>query len=186
MARAAIDAGATVVNDVSAGRVDEGMFGVVARAQAGYIVMHMQGDPRTMQADPSYDDVVGEVGAFLGERLAAARAAGISPAALAADPGIGFGKTVAHNLELLAGLPALVERVGVPLVVGTSRKSFLATLLRDVGGVAGPPPPEQRDEGTLASCVWAIDAGAKIVRVHDVAPIARAVQFLVAMYEAVA
>ena len=186
VARAAIDAGATVVNDVSAGRVDEGMFGVVARAQAGYIVMHMQGDPRTMQADPSYDDVVGEVGAFLGERLAAARAAGISPAALAADPGIGFGKTVAHNLELLAGLPALVERVGVPLVVGTSRKSFLATLLRDVGGVAGPPPPEQRDEGTLASCVWAIDAGAKIVRVHDVAPIARAVQFLVAMYEAVA
>src|SRR6266699_3492727 len=113
--------GATIVNDVSAGRSDPEILGVTAAAGAGYVVMHMQGEPRTMQADPRYEDVVAQVGDFLADRIEAARAAGVAEGALVADPGIGFGKTVEHNLRLLAGLPALAERVGVPVLVGTSR-----------------------------------------------------------------
>ena len=115
------------------------MLGVVADAGVGYIAMHMLGDPRSMQEAPHYDDVVDEVGAFLVERLAAARAAGVNEASLVADPGIGFGKTVTHNLDLLARLRELVERVDAPLLVGTSRKRFLGSVLAHVAGVDGIP-----------------------------------------------
>ncbi len=136
VAAAALDAGATVVNDVAAA-TDPEMFGVVAAAGAGLVVMHMQGEPRTMQADPHYDDVVVEVGDFLLDRLAAARAAGIPTASLCADPGIGFGKTAAHNLDLLARLGELVARLDVPVLVGPSRKSFIARVLGDDLGSRG-------------------------------------------------
>jgi dihydropteroate synthase len=181
VARAALEAGATVVNDVSAGRIEPEIVEVTAAAGAGYVVMHMQGEPRTMQVDPRYDDVTAEVGDFLAERLDAARAAGIAPGALAADPGIGFGKTVEHNLQLLAGLGALSERVGVPLMVGTSRKTFIGKVLARATGAPDPLPVDQREEGTLATVVWAVEHGASIVRVHDVLPAARAVRLVHAM-----
>jgi dihydropteroate synthase len=184
VARAALDAGATVVNDVSAGRSDPEILGVAAEAGAGYVVMHMQGEPRTMQADPRYDDVVAQVGDFLAERIEVARTAGVAEGALAADPGIGFGKTVEHNLRLLAGLPALAERVGVPVLVGTSRKTFVAKVLARAGTASGDLPVDQREEGTLATVVWAVERGASIVRVHDVLPAVRAVRLLDALHSA--
>jgi dihydropteroate synthase len=176
VAAAALEAGAKVVNDVSAGRDDAAMLGMVAGSRAGYVVMHRLGDARTMQDDPSYDDVVEDVGAFLVQRLAAARAAGIAPGALAADPGIGFGKTLDHNLTLLARLDAIAARVEVPLVVGTSRKRFIGAVLRGVGGEPGEPAPDARDDGTLATVVWALDRGARVVRVHDARSAARTVR----------
>jgi dihydropteroate synthase len=148
------------------------------------MLMHMRGDPRTMQDAPVYGDVVAEVGDVLVERLAAAAAAGVHPQSCCVDPGIGFGKTLEHNLLLLARLEELVARVEVPVAVGTSRKRFLGAVLRDVAGEEGEPPPERRDDGTLATVVWAIDHGARIVRVHDVRPAARAVGLLQAMREA--
>jgi dihydropteroate synthase len=184
VARAALDAGATVVNDVSAGRSDPEILDVTADAGAGYVAMHMQGEPRTMQADPRYDDVVAEVGDFLADRIEVARAAGVAEGALAADPGIGFGKTVEHNLRLLAGLPALAERVGVPLLVGTSRKTFVGKVLARAGAASGDLPVDQREEGTLATVVWAVERGASIVRVHDVLPAVRAVRLLDALHSA--
>jgi dihydropteroate synthase len=184
VARAALDAGATVVNDVSAGRSDPEILGVAAEAGAGYVVMHMQGEPRTMQADPRYDDVVAQVGDFLAERIEVARTAGVAEGALAADPGIGFGKTVEHNLRLLAGLHALAERVGVPVLVGTSRKTFVAKVLARAGTASGDLPVDQREEGTLATVVWAVERGASIVRVHDVLPAVRAVRLLDALHSA--
>jgi dihydropteroate synthase len=138
----------------------------------------MQGTPATMQADPHYDDVVAEVGAFLAERAAAAREAGIAADRLLADPGIGFGKTVDHNLTLLARLEDIARAAGVPLLVGPSRKGFLGV----IGGAPGAPlPVDQRDDGTLAAVVWALDHGASMVRVHDVAPAVEAVRMLRAM-----
>jgi|SoiMetStandDraft_2_1073263.scaffolds.fasta_scaffold08402_3 dihydropteroate synthase len=184
VAQAALDAGATVVNDVSAGRHDPEILGVTASAGAGYVVMHMQGEPRTMQADPHYDDVVAEVGDFLADRIEVARAAGVADGALAADPGIGFGKTVEHNLRLLAGLPALAERIGVPVLVGTSRKTFVGKVLARAGAASGDLPVDQREEGTLATVVWAVERGASIVRVHDVLPAVRAVRLLDALHSA--
>jgi len=181
VARAAIDAGASVVNDVSAGRLDPDILGVAAEAGAGYVVMHMQGEPRTMQAEPHYDDVVAEVGDFLVDRVGAARAAGVPEGAIAADPGIGFGKTVEHNLRLLAGLPAIAERVGVPVMVGASRKTFVGKVLARAGAASGDLPVDQREEGTLATVVWAVERGASIVRVHDVLPAVRAVRLLDAL-----
>jgi dihydropteroate synthase len=161
VAQAALDAGAVVVNDVSAGRIDPAILDVTAGSGAGYVAVHMQGEPRTMQDDPRYDDVVSEVGEFLLRRLEVASAAGIRDAALMADPGIGFGKTIEHNLELLARLPELVERIQAPLLVGTSRKTF-------IGRILGVDDPERRDDGTLATVVWSLDRGAAMVRVHDV------------------
>ena len=175
-----------VVNDVSGGRVDPEILAVTAERKAGFVAMHMLGDPRTMQDAPTYDDVVDDVGAALAERLDAARTAGVDEAALCADPGIGFGKTVEHNLELLARLPVLIERVGVPVLVGTSRKKFLGSVLRDVAGEQGEPPTERRDDATLATVVWALDRGAQVVRVHDARPAARAAALLEAMAEAAA
>jgi dihydropteroate synthase len=172
VAAAALDAGATVVNDVAAG-ADPAMFAAVAAAGAGLVVMHMRGEPRTMQQDPHYDDVVVEVGDFLVDRLAAARDAGIPTASLCADPGLGFGKTGAHNLELLARLGELVARVDVPVLVGPSRKSFIARVLGD--------DLVARDDGTLATAVWAVDHGARIVRVHDAGAAADALRLLAVM-----
>jgi dihydropteroate synthase len=161
VARAAIDAGAAVVNDVSAGLADGDMLRVVADAGAGFVAMHMQGDPRTMQRDPRYVDVVDEVAIYLRTRVDAACDAGVDADSVCVDPGIGFGKTAAHNLTLLARLDDLVTAVHAPVMVGTSRKSFIGTVL---GGL----PAAERDDGTLATTMWAVDHGASVVRVHAV------------------
>ena len=164
VARAAIDAGATVVNDVSAGR-DPDMFGVVRETGAGLVLMHMLGEPKTMQREPRYDDVVREVRDFLGERIDAAVAAGIARESIAADPGLGFGKTYEHNLSLMRRVDDLLE-LGVPLVVGPSRKSFIGAALGDL-------PVDERLEGTAGAVAWLAAHGAHIVRVHDVREIVR-------------
>lgn len=166
VAKAALDAGARVVNDVSAGRFDDAMLPAVADGEAGFVAMHMQGEPGTMQDAPRYGDVVAEVGRFLVERLEAARAAGIPDGRLMADPGIGFGKTGEHNLTLLAHLDRLATAVPAPLLVGTSRKSFIGAVLDTAVG--------EREEGTLATTVWAFGRGAAMVRVHDVESAVRA------------
>jgi dihydropteroate synthase len=168
VAEAALAAGACIVNDVSAGRA-EGMFEVVRAAGAGMVLMHMLGEPKTMQEAPHYEDVVGEVAAFLRERLEAATAAGIEPEALVVDPGIGFGKTLEHNLLLLRHLEALTE-LGRPVLVGPSRKRFIGAIL----GL----PEEERDEGTLGAVAWAAAHGASAVRVHDVRSTVRALRVL--------
>jgi dihydropteroate synthase len=175
---AALEAGATVVNDITAGRGDPQVLPLVAEAGAGFVFMHMQGTPATMQADPRYDDVVAEVGAFLAQRRDAAEEAGIPDDQLMADPGLGFGKTVAHNLALLARLGDVARTAGVPVLVGPSRKGFIGV----AGGPGGMPlPVDERDDGTLAAVVWALDHGAAMVRVHDVAPAVEAVRVLRAM-----
>jgi dihydropteroate synthase len=162
VARAALDAGAVYVNDVTAFRADPEMPGLVAERGVRCCLMHMRGEPRTMQEDPRYDDVVDDVKAFLSERLAAAVAAGIPEARVDLDPGIGFGKTLEHNLELLRRLDEVVA-LGRPVVIGTSRKSFLGRLTgRDV---------TDRVAGTIATNVLALERGARIFRVHDVAPV---------------
>jgi dihydropteroate synthase len=172
VARAALHAGAAIVNDVSAGRDDPDLLGVAAEAGAPLVLMHMQGTPATMQDDPRYDDVLAEVEAFLQERCAAAEAAGVAADALVVDPGIGFGKRDEHNYALLAGL-ARLTRLGHPLLVGTSRKGFI--------GRALDLPVEERLEGTAATVVWAVERGARIVRVHDVAPMVRTVRMTEAL-----
>jgi dihydropteroate synthase len=156
----AVAAGATLVNDVSAT-----LHEVAAHHDVGWVAMHMQGDPRTMQRDPRYDDVVDEVRSFLVARADAAVAAGVGEVWI--DPGIGFGKTVEHNLALLARLDELVA-IGFPVLLGTSRKRFLGQLLATADGAAGPTPPDDRLEGSLATAVWAYRAGAAMVRAHDV------------------
>ncbi len=163
VASAALRAGATLVNDVTAFRSDPAMAAVVAEAGADCCLMHMLGDPRTMQLDPRYDDVVNDVKAFLSERMAYAVAAGIAEERIMLDPGIGFGKTVDHNLELLRRLDELVA-LGRPLVIGTSRKSFL-------GRIVGREGPAERLPGTIATNVIAYERGARVFRVHDVAPV---------------
>jgi dihydropteroate synthase len=174
VAAEAVEAGATVVNDITAGR-DPAMMSLVADAGAGYVFMHMQGTPATMQTDPRYDDVVSEVGAFLAERREAALEAGIPADELMADPGLGFGKTVAHNLTLLARLGDIAAAAGVPVLVGPSRKGFIGV----AGGAPGAPlSVDQREDGTLATVVWALDHGASMVRVHEVAPATEAVRLL--------
>jgi len=160
VARAALEHGAEIVNDVTAMRGDPAMAEVVAASGAGVILMHMQGTPRTMQHAPVYDDVVGEVRAFFLQSYHAALAAGIDPLSLAFDPGIGFGKTVEHNLALVARLETLrVE--GRPLVLGVSRKSFL-------GKLTGDPALESRFWPTVALTSVGSELGADIFRVHDV------------------
>ncbi len=173
VAEAAVAAGATLVNDVSAT-----LHEVAAATGAGWVAMHMQGDPRTMQRDPRYADVVDEVRAFLVERAETALAAGVTEVWV--DPGIGFGKTVAHNLQLLARLDELVA-TGLPVLVGTSRKRFLGTLLAEAdghgpGADAALVPPDDRLEGSLATAVWSYAAGARMVRAHDVEGTVRAAE----------
>jgi dihydropteroate synthase len=168
VARAALAAGASFVNDVTALRGDPAMAGVVAEAGCECCLMHMLGEPRTMQRDPRYGDVVDEVRAFLEERAAAAVAAGIEPARIHLDPGIGFGKTGAHNLELLRRLDE-IARVGFPVVIGASRKSFL-------GRLTGREDPRDRVAATVATSVLAYERGASVFRVHDVAATADALK----------
>ena len=177
VAAGALRAGATVVNDVTAGLADPDLLGVVAGAGAGLVLMHMQGEPRTMQVAPHYDDVTREVADFLVARLDVARAAGVRVDALIADPGIGFGKTGGHNLELLARLDHLIAAVGVPLMVGASRKGFL-------GALTGTTRAADRDDATIATTVWSFTQGARIVRVHDVATSARVARLLDVMARA--
>ena len=165
VAAAALDAGAEIVNDVTALRGDPSMASLCAERGATVVLMHMLGEPRTMQRDPRYGDVVAEVKAFLSERLQAAVAAGIDEGRVWLDPGIGFGKTGAHNMELLRRLGELRE-LGRPLVIGTSRKSFL-------GKIDGSPAG-RRLGGTIASSVLAAAEGAEVLRVHDVAEVHQA------------
>ncbi len=162
VAEAALDAGATLVNDVSAFRTDPEMAGLVASRGVRCCLMHMRGDPRTMQRDPRYDDVVDDVRAFLEERLDAAVREGVREELIMLDPGIGFGKTVAHNLELIRRLDELCT-LGRPIVIGTSRKSFLAKLTGFPGGDRLGP--------TIATNVLALERGASVFRVHDVGPV---------------
>ena len=161
----ALDAGASIVNDVSAFRFAPELAGLVADAGADCCLMHMLGEPRTMQEHPRYDDVVADVKAFLDERMQFATAAGVGEDRIWLDPGIGFGKTLQHNLELLRRLDEIVA-LGRPVVVGTSRKSFL-------GKLTGKPEKE-RLPGTIATNVIALERGARIFRVHDVAEVTEA------------
>jgi dihydropteroate synthase len=170
VARAALRAGAAFVNDVSAFRADPQMAALVADSGAECCLMHMQGQPRTMQLQPHYDDVVDDVKAFLFERLQFALREGVREEQVLLDPGIGFGKTVAHNLELLRRLGELAE-LGRPIVVGTSRKSFLGRIGADARGLREPLDSDQRLAGTIASNVLALERGASVFRVHDVAPV---------------
>jgi dihydropteroate synthase len=165
VASAALGAGAAIVNDVSAGR-DPEMFGVVARSGAGMILMHMRGEPATMQDAPAYDDVVGEVHEALRERSEAAIFAGVERDRLAVDPGIGFGKDLEHNLALLRATERFGDLVAA-VVVGASRKRFL-------GALTGIDDPSDRVEASVAAATWAAAHGADVVRVHDVAATVRA------------
>jgi dihydropteroate synthase len=168
VAEAAVAAGATLVNDVSAT-----LMHVAAAGGVGWVAMHMRGDPRTMQQLAVYDDVVAEVTGVLVERASRARDAGVEEVWI--DPGIGFAKTAEHNLELLGRLDRLVA-TGWPVVIGTSRKSFLGALASPPG--APPAPVDDRLEGSLASAVWAAVQGARMVRVHDVAPTVAALRII--------
>ena len=159
--RRALDAGARIVNDITALTGDGDSLRAVALSGASVVLMHMQGEPATMQADPRYDDVVAEVEAYLAQRIGACRAAGLTLAHIAIDPGIGFGKTVAHNLALLAACGRL-RRLGAAVLIGASRKSFIAKLSR---GAAA----QDRLGGSLAAALAAVAQGADILRVHDVA-----------------
>jgi dihydropteroate synthase len=176
VAEAALRLGAHMVNDVTALAAGPELARVCAAHDAGLAVMHMQGTPRTMQADPRYDDLLREVRVELETAVATAEAAGVGPDAICVDPGIGFGKTVAHNLTLLRRLDAF-RAIGKPILVGPSRKSFIGALLDQL-------PAAERLEGTLAACVMAVAAGAHIVRVHDVAAVRRAVRVAEAIRDA--
>jgi dihydropteroate synthase len=166
VAARALEAGATLVNDVSAG-ADPDMFAAVREHRAAIVVMHMKGEPKTMQEAPTYEDVVGEVHEFLRERIEAAEFAGIDPERIAIDPGIGFGKDLGHNLELMQRVDAFLD-LGRPVLVGPSRKRFIGAIL-DL-------PEDQRVEGTIGAVAWMVARGAHIVRVHDVREVVRGVR----------
>jgi len=172
VAKAALDAGASIVNDIAANRESPEMWKVVAGAKAGYVCMHMQGTPQTMQAKPRYDDVLREVGDFFSRRLAKLDEHGVSGEQVALDPGIGFGKNLEHNIKLLGGLNrfSVAER---PILVGVSRKSFIGKLLGT--------PTGDRLPASLACAAWAAIEGAHIVRVHDVADTVQAVRMAEAL-----
>jgi dihydropteroate synthase len=194
VARAALAAGASFVNDVTALRGDPEMAAAVAESGADCCLMHMLGEPRTMQSDPRYEDVVDDVKSFLEERLAFAVRAGVAEQRILLDPGIGFGKTVEHNLQLLRRLDELLA-LGCPIVIGTSRKSFLGRIAEPQGSAVPPaatplgatppgtippgPPggaPRERLTGTIATNVMALERGASVFRVHDVAPVVAALR----------
>jgi dihydropteroate synthase len=168
VARRAVAAGAAIVNDVSAGTNDGLLLRTVAELDVPYVVMHMRGTPRTMQRDPRYRDVVGEVFDFLADQVRRLELLGVARRRVVVDPGIGFGKTVAHNLELLRRVREFTS-LGLPVLVGTSRKSFIGT-------ATGVAAPADRVEGSLVTAALAVVDGAAIVRVHDVAATARAVR----------
>ncbi len=168
VAEAAVEAGATLINDVSAS-----LWPVAARHGVGWVAMHRQGTPTTMQRQPHYDDVVAEVTAMLAERASRAATAGVDEVWI--DPGIGFGKSIEHNLSLLGSLDDLVA-TGYPVLVGTSRKSFLGSLARRPG--EQPAPVDERLPGSLATATWAMAHGARMVRVHDVAATVQAARLV--------
>lgn len=182
VAERALGAGARIVNDIRALRFDPRMVEVVRDAGAGLVLMHMQGTPQTMQEAPHYNDVVTEVRTFLAERVAFAEARGVKKSQIAVDPGIGFGKTVEQNLQLLARLEELAA-LGCPVLVGTSRKSFIGKVLAPPG--AGPVRETgRRLWGTAATVAWAVAHGARVVRVHDVAEMADVVRMVEAVKQA--
>lgn len=167
VARAAVGAGASIINDIAANRFDDEMWRIVAETGAGYVLMHMQGTPQTMQQDPSYSDVVAEVNEFFGERLNRLVAAGVHPEQVVLDVGIGFGKSLEHNLQLISGL----DRFGQwdrPILLGVSRKSFIKQLLS--------AEVMERLPASLACDCWAVQHGAKLIRTHDVARTRQAVR----------
>jgi dihydropteroate synthase len=161
VARAALDAGATLINDISSLRFDPDMAPLAAAYQAPVVLMHMQGTPRDMQRQPHYDDLLGEIKGFFQERLDFALTQGLTADLLVLDPGIGFGKTGQHNLEILNHLDFFLD-LGCPLLVGASRKAF-------IGHILDAPAGEERDIGTLAALAMAVMRGARIVRTHNVA-----------------
>ena len=173
VAEAALDAGAHLVNDIFAGRDDPQMLPLAARRGVPVVLMHMQGRPATMQVNPVYQDVVAESLGFLRGRVAAALDAGVASSKLLIDPGIGFGKTMSHNLELIRRLKEFAE-VGFPMVVGVSRKGF-------IGRITGESISSGRQFGTAAAVAWAVANGAGIVRVHDVEPMAQVVRMIEAI-----
>jgi dihydropteroate synthase len=175
VAEAALALGAHMVNDVTGLAAGPDLARVCARHGAALCLVHMQGTPAIMQAAPHYDDLLGEVRARLAVAVETAEAAGVAPDAICVDPGIGFGKTVTHNLTLLKRVDALAS-LGKPVLVGPSRKSFIGSLL----GV----PADERLEGTLAACVAAVSSGAHVLRVHDVAAVRRAVRIAEAVRDA--
>ena len=172
VAEAAVDMGAHIINDVSALRDDPLMPAMAAASGAGIVLMHMQGTPATMQADPQYSDVVAEVHEFLAERVRLAEDMGVARDRLVIDPGVGFGKRLEHNLQLLANLDKLLD-IGPPVMVGPSRKRF-------IGDLAGAPVNE-RLAGTLSACVMAAIRGARIVRVHNSGPVRQALKVAMAI-----
>ncbi len=165
VARAALDAGADIINDISAGRFDQAMLDLAAERKAPIILMHMQGNPKTMQKNPYYADLLPEILTFFEQRIAAAVSRGIPRDRIIIDPGIGFGKRQEDNLSLLKNLQVL-DTLGLPILIGISRKSFIGRILGD--------PPDQRLEGTIASALISVLHGAHILRVHDVAPVKKA------------
>jgi dihydropteroate synthase len=168
VARAAIEAGASIINDVAANRGDTTMWQAVRDTGAGYVVMHMLGTPQTMQRDPRYRDVVQEIGEFFSERLSRLAECGVQPEQTILDPGLGFGKSLEHNLELLARLRHF-RTYQRPLLIGASRKAF-------IGQVLGVKEPAERLPGSLACACAAVEAGAQIIRTHDVAATQRALR----------
>ena len=166
VASAALDIGATIVNDISAG-ADPAMFDIVRDAEAGMVLMHMRGEPKTMQEDPTYHDVVADVRGFLGSRIEAAVASGIDQEHLCADPGIGFGKTLEHNLSILREIGAF-QHLGVPMLVGPSRKRFIGSLT--------DTEVDERVEGTAGVVAWCAAHAVDVVRVHDVKQMTRVVR----------
>lgn len=168
VAREALRAGAVIVNDVAANRSDRAMWDVVAEFKAGYVLMHMQGTPQTMQDNPRYANVVQEVNEFFGERLKQLNAFGVAADQVILDVGIGFGKTIEHNLQLLGALNAFTkwER---PILLGASRKGF-------IGRITGAETPAERLAGSLACACWGVASGANVIRAHDVAATRQAIQ----------
>jgi dihydropteroate synthase len=172
-----LNSGADIINDISAGVFDAEMIPLVARSDAGYIIMHMRGAPQTMQDNPEYQDVVSEVCNFLQERYQCCISAGVNPDKLMIDPGIGFGKTAAHNLELLRNLDVLAK-LEAPVLVGVSRKAFVGAL----GGSAGDAKnPRNRLGASLAAAMYAVEQGASVVRVHDVRETTQALNIMQAL-----
>ncbi|MBI5524152.1 MAG: dihydropteroate synthase [Desulfarculus sp.] len=176
VAEAAIAAGADMVNDVTALKGDPAMAGLCARSGVALVLMHMLGSPRTMQVDPQYQDVVAEVRDFLAAQAQVALAAGVDGQAIVVDPGIGFGKTLDHNLALIRNLPALAA-LGYPVLLGASRKAF-------IGKLTGREQPGERLWGTLGAHALGAALGADMVRVHDVAPLREALQVVDAVMAA--
>ena len=173
---AAIDAGAAIVNDVTALSGDPASLALVAQRRVGVVLMHMQGQPQTMQANPTYGDAPAEIAAYLAKRVAACREAGIAPEMLCVDPGIGFGKTIAHNAEILANVPKL-RALGVAVLIGASRKAF-------IGALSKAERPKERLPGSLAAALAAVAGGADILRVHDVAATRQALSVWLAVANA--